>query len=76
VTRDEARGLIAHMLGCEPEFATDDARLWDDLGADSLDYIELAMAIETKDDCGIPDEEIAEWVTVGDVIRSAEAVRV
>jgi acyl carrier protein len=76
MARDDTRMLIARTLAVSLNGVTDHARLWDDLGADSLDYIELALAIEVRNDEGIPDEEIAKWVTVRDVLNSAETVRV
>ena len=47
-------------------------RLVDDLGADSLDIVELTMAIEDEFDLYIPDEDAEKWVTIGDVYEYIE----
>jgi acyl carrier protein len=54
--------IIANQLGVEEEDVTDEASVTDDLGADSLDVVELVMALEEQFDLEIPDEE-AEKIT-------------
>jgi acyl carrier protein len=60
------RSLIAEMLGIEPDAVTDDAAFIRDLGADSLDVVELAMAMEETFGVAIPSGDYGKIVTVGD----------
>ena len=57
--------IIADKLGLEPSEVTSDASFTDDLGADSLDTVELIMAFESEFDIKIPDEDADQLVTVG-----------
>lgn len=64
------RALLAEHLGVETSGVEDDATsLEDDLGADSLDCVEVCMAMEDEFSVEIPDVEVREVETVGDVIR-------
>lgn len=64
------RALLARHLGVEPSRVEDDATsFWDDLGADSLDCVEICMAMEDAFEIEIPDREMREVATVGDVIQ-------
>ena len=63
------REIIINELGVEPEKVTDDASFVDDLGADSLDTVELVMAFEEEFGLDIPDEEAEKMRTVGDAVR-------
>ena len=63
------REIINNELGVEPEKVTDDASFVDDLGADSLDTVELVMAFEEEFGLDIPDEEAEKMRTVGDAVR-------
>jgi acyl carrier protein len=67
----EARLLevIAHQLGVERAELTPASRFVDDLGADSLDVVELVMALEEAFDVDVPDEDVAGLVTIADVQR-------
>jgi len=60
--------MIAEQLGIGAEQVTDDAKFIDDLGADSLDVVELVMALEEEFDVEIADEEAENIATVGDAI--------
>ncbi len=64
----EARKLVTEELGVSLEQATDEARIIDDLRADSLDTVELAMEIEERFNISIPDVEAQTLPTVGDII--------
>jgi len=66
---DKVRDIIAEELGVEREKLTDDASFMEDLGADSLDQVELVMAFEKEFDIDIPDEEAEKLRTVGDAMR-------
>ena len=63
------REIIINELGVEPEKVTDDASFVDDLGADSLDTVELVMAFEEEFGLDIPDEDAEKMKTVGDAVR-------
>ena len=60
--------IIVEELGVERDKVTNDASFMDDLGADSLDTVELVMAFEKEFDVDIPDEEAEKLRTVGDAL--------
>ena len=66
---EKVRKIIVERLGVKPEEVTDEASFVDDLGADSLDVVELVMAFEEAFDVEIPDEDAEKITTVGDAIR-------
>ena len=68
-TEARVREIIVNELGVEPEKVTDDASFVEDLGADSLDTVELVMAFEEEFGIDIPDEDAEQMRTVGDAIR-------
>lgn len=72
MTFEELKAIIVDTLDVDEEKVTPEASLIDDLGADSLDAVELNMAIE--DACGkaVPDEKLPEMKTVGDILRLLE----
>ncbi|MFA5142709.1 MAG: acyl carrier protein [Candidatus Omnitrophota bacterium] len=72
VSQDKIRQIIADQLGVKKEEVTDNAKFVDDLGADSLDTVELVMALEEEFGIEIPDEEAEKLVTVGDALRYIE----
>ena len=61
---DQVRGIIAEQLGLKAEEIKNDASFVDDLGADSLDTVELVMALEEEFETEIPDEEAEKITTV------------
>ena len=61
------RVLVAEQLGVEIAEIKPDASILDDLGADSLDVVEMVMALEEHFDIEIPDEDVEELRTVSDV---------
>jgi acyl carrier protein len=65
----KVREIIANELGVEMEKVTDEASFVEDLGADSLDTVELVMAFEEEFGVEIPDEDAEQMQTVGDAIR-------
>ncbi len=65
---EKVREIIVDQLGVEEDEVVMDASLIDDLGADSLDVVELIMALEEEFDIEIPDEEAENIMTVGDVV--------
>jgi acyl carrier protein len=68
-TEARVREIIVNELGVEPEKVTDDASFVEDLGADSLDTVELVMAFEEEFGIDIPDEDAEQMKTVGDAIK-------
>jgi acyl carrier protein len=66
------KAIIAEQLGVKLEEVTDKASFIDDLGADSLDTVELVMALEEKFGIEIPDEEAEKMSTVGEAIKYIE----
>lgn len=65
---DKVKEIIVSQLGVDAEKVVPAATFVDDLGADSLDTVELIMAIEEEFDCEIPEEEAANISTVQEVI--------
>tara|TARA_B110000116_G_C16568791_1_gene460923 strand:- start:367 stop:609 length:243 start_codon:yes stop_codon:yes gene_type:complete len=63
------REIIINELGVEPEKVTNDASFVEDLGADSLDTVELVMAFEEEFGLDIPDEDAEQMRSVGDAIK-------
>ena len=66
---EKVKDIIVEELGVEREKLTDSASFMEDLGADSLDTVELVMAFEKEFDIDIPDEEAEKLKTVGDALR-------
>lgn len=71
---DKVKKVIVEQLGVDESEVTPDASITDDLGADSLDQVELVMALETEFNLDIPDEEAEKIKTVGDAVRYVEEV--
>lgn len=69
VSQDKVKQIIADQLGVKKEEVTDNAKFVDDLGADSLDTVELVMALEEEFGIEIPDEDAEKLATVGDALR-------
>jgi len=66
---EKVKDIIAEELGVEREKLTSEASFMEDLGADSLDTVELVMAFEKEFDIDIPDEEAEKLRTVGDALQ-------
>lgn len=66
---DKVKEIIVEQLGVDAEEVTLESSFIDDLGADSLDIVELIMALEEEFDMEIPDEEAEKFPTVGDVVE-------
>ncbi len=69
---DKIRGIIADELGVEEDSIDVDSQLADDLGADSLDAVELIMAIEEEFDLEIDDSSATKMKTVQDIVDYLE----
>jgi len=68
-TEAKVKEIIINELGVEPEKVTPEASFVEDLGADSLDTVELVMAFEEEFGIEIPDEDAENLQTVGDAIK-------
>ncbi len=66
---DKVKDIIVEELGVEREKLTGEASFMEDLGADSLDTVELVMAFEKEFDIDIPDEDAEKLRTVGDAMK-------
>ncbi len=69
---DRVKEIIVEQLGVNPDQVTPAAKFIEDLGADSLDTVELVMAFEEEFGAEIPDEDAEKLQTVGDVIKYIE----
>ena len=70
---EKVRKVVCEELGVQESEVTMEASLVDDLGADSLDVVELVMALEDAFGIDIPDDDVAGLKTVGDVVRYVES---
>ena len=70
---DKVKSIIVEQLGVDEEEVTPDASFVDDLGADSLDTVELVMALEEEFETEIPDEEAEKITTVQQAIDYVKA---
>lgn len=70
---EKVQKLISEQLGIDSQEINLESSFVDDLGADSLDIVELIMALETEFDLEIPDEEAEKVKTVGDVVEYIKA---
>jgi len=69
---ERVKKIIVEQLGVNAEEVTDDSSFMDDLGADSLDTVELVMALEEEFNADIPDEEAEKLKKVSDVVKYIE----
>ena len=69
---ERVKKIVVEHLGVEAEKVTDAASFIDDLGADSLDTVELVMAFEEEFGCEIPDDAAETILTVGDAVKFLE----
>jgi acyl carrier protein len=69
---DRVKEIIVEQLGVNPDQVTAEAKFIEDLGADSLDTVELVMAFEEEFGAEIPDEDAEKLQTVGDVTKYIE----
>src|ERR1700744_6460350 len=69
---ERVKKIVVEHLGVEPDKVTEQASFIDDLGADSLDTVELLMAFEEEFGCEIPDDAAETILTVGDAVKFLE----
>ncbi len=70
--QDRVKDIIVEQLGVNADQVTPEAKFIEDLGADSLDTVELVMAFEEEFGAEIPDEDAEKLQTVGDVVKYIE----
>lgn len=70
---ENVQNILVEQLGVDADAVSMDANFIDDLNADSLDIVELVMAMEQEFDISIPDEEAERIKTVGDAVRFIKA---
>jgi acyl carrier protein len=71
---DTVREILAHQLEVDPQLISMDTDIIDDLGADSLDVVELIMAIEEEYDIVITDEGVSNMTRVGQVVEYLDKI--
>ena len=69
---DEVKAVVVEQLNVNPDEVKEDSKFVEDLGADSLDVVELVMALEEKFDIEIPDTDAEKIVTVKDAMSYIE----
>ena len=69
---EKVREILVDQLDVDEDAVTMEASIQNDLGADSLDIVDLVMSLEEEFDCEIPDEEIENIKTVGDFVKYIE----
>ena len=69
---EKIREILCEQFELDEDRVTMDSNLISDLGADSLDVIDLAMSIEDEFDIEVPDDEIEKIKTVGDIVKFVE----
>ena len=70
---EKVKEIVVEQLGVEEDEVTMESSFIDDLGADSLDIVELIMALEEEFEIEVPDEEAEKITTVGDVVEYIRA---
>ncbi len=70
---DKVKDILCEQLDVEEDAVTMEANIIDDLGADSLDVVDLVMSLEDEFNAEIPDEEVESMKTVGDIVKYLEA---
>ena len=69
---DKVKELIAEQLDVKADDITESSNIQDDLGADSLDVVDLVMALEDEFDVEIPEDQVENIKTVGDIVKFIE----
>ena len=69
---EKVKDILVDQLDVEEEKVTMEASITDDLGADSLDLVDLVMSLEEEFDVEIPDDQVENIKTVGDIVKYIE----
>ena len=72
---DQVKEILARQLRVSPDKVTLDAQIKKDLGADSVDILQLLMRLEDDYGITIPDQELAKFETVGDVVNFLDSIK-
>ncbi len=72
---EKVKKIIVDQLDVEADDITLESHIMDDLGADSLDIVDLVMSFEDEFEVEIPDEEVENIRTVGDIVKYIEAAQ-
>jgi acyl carrier protein len=72
---DEVKEVVVEQLNVNPDEVKEESKFVEDLGADSLDVVELVMALEEKFDIEIPDEDAEKIANVSDAIKFIENIQ-
>ena len=72
MTFDKVKAIMIDQLDVDEDKVTMDASIFDDLGADSLDVVDLVMSLEEAFDIEIPDDQVENIKTVGDIVKYVE----
>ncbi len=70
---EKVRDILCEQLDVDEEKVTMEANIMEDLGADSLDIVDLVMSLEEEFDVEVPDEEVENIKTVGDIVKFIES---
>ena len=70
---EKIKGLVVDQLDVDADKVTEDASITEDLGADSLDVVDLVMSIEEEFDMEIPEDAVEKIKTVGDIVKYIES---
>lgn len=73
MTIDKIKELLAEQLGIDSNTITEESRIIADLGADSLDIVELLMSLEDEFGITVDEDKVQDIVTVGDILKLIEA---
>jgi acyl carrier protein len=74
-TFDDIKEIVVENLSVSPEEVKEETKFIEDLGADSLDMVELVMAMETKFDIDISDEDATKITTISDAVKHIDAAK-
>ncbi|MBU1668056.1 acyl carrier protein [bacterium] len=72
---DDVKEVVVEQLNVNPDEVKEESKFVEDLGADSLDVVELVMALEEKFDIEIPDEDAEKIANVSDAIKFIENIQ-
>lgn len=69
MTLEKVKKLLANQLNCDEKKIAEESKIIEDLGADSLDMVEMLITLEDEFGVSVPDEEAAKLKTVGDIVN-------
>ena len=75
MTLDKIKQMLANQLNVQVEKINEDSRLIEDLGADSLDMIEMLMSLEEEFGINVPDDKVEDLKTVGSIVAFIDSVK-